>query len=113
MPEPIFGKILPPKNTFLDQSVTSGGLISFLSNLLNLVITLAGIFALLNFLMAGYGYLTSSADPQKITNAGNKILQSIIGLIVIAASFIIAGLLGQILFQDPTALIKPKFFGIQ
>ena len=113
MANPIFGKISPPQGTFLDQSVASGGLISFFSNLLNLIITLAGIFALLNFIMAGYGYLTSNADPQKIANAGNKILQSIIGLIVIAASFIIAGLLGQIFFKDPTALIKPKFFGIQ
>jgi hypothetical protein len=107
------GKIKPPAGTFLEQSVSSGGLIKFLSNLLNLVITLAGLFVLFNFVLAGYGYLSASNDPQKISAAGNKILQSIIGLVVVAASFVIAGIIGQVLFGDPAALIKPQFFGIK
>jgi len=107
----IFGKINPPSG-ISDVAAESGGLINFLSNIITLLFTLSGLFVFINLILAGYLYLSAGGDPQKIAQAGNKILFSIIGLIIVVASFIIAALLGQIIFKDPTALIEPKFFFI-
>lgn len=111
----IFGTIKHPYinsggGTYSD--LTGGGLISLISNILNLLIILAGIFTLVNLILAGYGYLTSSNEPQKISNAGNKILQSVIGLAIVASTFVIASLLGLVLFKDSTALIKFTIFSL-
>ena len=108
----IFGKINPPSG-ISDVAAEPGGLINFLSNIITLLFTLSGLFVFINLILAGYLYLSAGGDPQKIAQAGNKILYSIIGLIIVVSSFIIAALLGKILFQDPLALIKPKFYFIQ
>ncbi|MDP2708765.1 MAG: hypothetical protein U1C50_04205 [Patescibacteria group bacterium] len=83
------------------------GLISFINNLLGLVTTIAGIFVIVNFIIAGYLYLSSNGEPQKIIAAGNKILQSTIGIGVVAVVYIIAAVLGAILYNDPTKLLQP------
>jgi len=106
-----FGTIDPPSG-ISDVTDTSAGLINFLSNIITLLFTLSGLFVFINLILAGYLYLSAGGDPQKIAQAGNKILFSIIGLIIVVASFIIAALLGQVIFKDPMALIKPKFFFI-
>jgi hypothetical protein len=108
-----FGFISPPPGISNYQGVKQGGLISFLNNIITLLITLAGLFAFINLILAGYQYLSANGDPQKITQAGNKILQSLIGLAIVAASFIIAALVGYLLFKDASALIKPKFYFVK
>ncbi len=104
----IIGKIETTQNKYGNlEDVAAGGLVGFLNNLVSLIITLAGIFFIINFLSAGYQYLSANGEPQKITAAGNKILQSLIGLMVVAAAFIIAGIIGFIVFGDQSALISP------
>ena len=88
------------------------GLTLFITNLVYLIMTLAGLFTLVNLILAGYLYLGSNGNPQQITAAANKILQSLIGLVVVAAAFVIANLIGYLLFQDPNFLFKPQFMGI-
>jgi hypothetical protein len=107
------GTISPPAGTILEKNVVEGGLVNFLNTITNLIITVAGLFTLVNFILAGYGYMTAADDSQKIAQAGSKMLQSAIGLGIVAASLIIAGLLGQLLFGDATALIAPKLFFIK
>lgn len=102
------GAITPPDASILGQE----NLISFINKIITLLYVVSGLFVLINFILAGYGYLGANGDPQKIANAGNKILFSIIGLIFVAGSFVIAGVLGQVLFNNPQALIKPTFWGI-
>ena len=106
------GEINPPASIGEYADTPQAGLILFLNNLITLVITISGIFVLVNLIIAGYQYLSSDGDSQKVSQAGMKIINSLIGLIIVAASFVIAGLLGQILFQDPSALISPKFYKI-
>lgn len=104
-----FGKLnnplTPAGSAYTD--LASGGLVSFLNNLVTLITVIAGIWTVFNFIAAGYMYLNSNNEPQKITSAGNKILQSVIGLAVVAAAYTIAGILGYILFKDATILLNP------
>jgi len=99
----VIGKINPPPTAYGD--LQSRGLVSFLNNVVSLLITLSGIFVLVNFVMAGYLYLSASGNPQKTAQAGSKILNSLLGLIIIAAAFIIAQIIGQVVFNDRGALI--------
>lgn len=88
----------------------SQGLLSFLNNVIALIMVIAGIWTVFNFISAGYLYLNSNNEPQKITAAGSKILQSVIGLAIVAAAFTIAGILGYVLYQDSSALLKFELF---
>lgn len=85
-----------------------GGALGVLLNLVfNLLIVIAGIFALFNFILAGYAFLSAGEDPKKIEGAWAKIYQSVIGLLVAAGSLILAAIFGQIIFGDATQLISP------
>jgi hypothetical protein len=87
------------------------GLIIFLNNLLKLIVVIAGIFALFNVIIAGYQFMTAMGDPKGITNAWNKIWQSLIGLVLVASSFVLAAIFGWLLFGDATAILQPKIYG--
>lgn len=107
----IIGTINNPTSPGYD-TLQQGGLTSFITNLVYLIMTLAGLFTLVNLIMAGYLYLGSNGNPQQIQAAGNKILQSLIGLVIVAAAFVIANLIGYLLFKDAGFLFTPIFGGI-
>jgi len=111
----VFGNIGNPltKDTVSDTGygdLASTDLVKFLNNVVALIIVIAGIWTVFNFISAGYIYLNSNNQPQKLTDAGNKILQSVIGLAIVAAAYTIAGILGFILFKDATKLLDFKLF---
>lgn len=86
------------------------GFVYFVNNLLGILTSLAGILVVVNLIAAGYLYLSSNNEPQKIQAAGNKILQTIIGIGVVAMAYVIAAILGAILYNDSTKLLKPTLF---
>ena len=107
-----FGTIDPPEaiKKFSPTGDPSGLIILF-NNILRLLIVGAGIYALLNFILAGYAFMSAGGDPKLIDKAWAKIWQSLVGLLIIAISFALAALLGQILFGSPTAILNPKIYG--
>lgn len=111
----IFGEISKPSVfSGYDLISTEGkGLSNLLSSILAIIITLAGIFVLVNFILAGYAYLSANNQPQKLAAAGNKMLQSLIGLLIIAAGYVIAAAVGYIFFQDAGFLLNPIFQSIK
>jgi len=105
----VVGEITPPPGGYPD--IEAGGLGSFLNNILMLISTVAGLFALFNFIMAGYGYMSANGDEKKVQQAWAKIWQSLLGLGIVAAAFLIAALVGWIFFKDVTFIINPKIYG--
>ena len=110
----VFGSIPNPLINPAGGTVTGYGdltdLVKFLNNVVALITVVAGIWTVFNFISAGYIYLNSNNQPQKLTDAGNKILQSVIGLAIVAAAYALAGILGYILFKDATKLLDFKLF---
>jgi hypothetical protein len=106
-----FGTVEPPP---VVNSLAPGGNISGLQVLLTIILRSlvvgAGIYAVINFVLAGYWYLGGSGDPKKVWDATNKIWHSVIGLILAAGAFVLAAILGQILFNNPDALLQLRFF---
>ncbi len=101
-----FGTVNPPPGALS----FGGGNVTGISVLLNIVlrtmIVSAGIYAVFNIILAGYGYISAGGDSKAIAAATAKITQSIIGLTVAAASFVIAGVISQILFGNATQLLN-------
>ncbi|OGM21158.1 hypothetical protein A2714_03080 [Candidatus Woesebacteria bacterium RIFCSPHIGHO2_01_FULL_38_9] len=92
----------------------AGGSVNGLQVLLNIILrTLivgAGIYTVLNLILAGYAYLSAGGDPKRIQDAGAKIWHSVLGLIIAAGAFVLAAVIGLILFNDANALLQLKVF---
>ncbi len=113
----IIGPIRPPEaiSKWMGQPGQTDspvpGLIPFANALLKLLITLGGLFAFFNIIIAGYQFMSAGGDPKKIGEAWSKIWRSLMGLLLIAGSFVLAVIFGWLLFGDPGAIISPKIYG--
>ncbi|QQS39081.1 hypothetical protein IPM62_00470 [Candidatus Woesebacteria bacterium] len=110
----MFGLIGPIEEPDQLQSLGGfGGGFGVLINIgLNLLIVGAGIYALFNFIFAGYGFLSASGDPKKIQMAWAKIWQSILGLTLSAGGFIIAAIISRLIFRDQNFILSPVLPGV-
>jgi len=98
-------------NSFLSFSpANQPGLPLFvlLGNFFKLVVVFAGLYGFWNLLMAGYQYMSAGGDPKKVSQASEKIWQTLLGLVVATGAVTIAAIIGYIVFKDPTFLITPR-----
>lgn len=112
----IFGKISAPAGVdkYNAKAGVGGiGLILFVSNLIRLTTVVAGIWVFINFIMAGWIYITSSGDASAHAKVSSKMTMSIMGLMIIVGAYTIAALLGLIIFGDASYILNPKLKGIQ
>lgn len=109
--DPVIGCITPPDFIKPGVDPVSGlpnGLIAFMNALLKLIFAGAGIWAFFNLIFAGFGFMNAGGDPKNISKSWDKIWQSFLGLLIIVSSFLIAAIMGLLLFKDPTAILQPK-----
>ncbi len=110
----VFGNITAPgpiAQGYGDLAGPGGGLIGFASNLIKLIMILAGIWSFFNIILAGFAYITNQGNPEAIAKANSQIYLSLLGLVIIVASFILAAIAGWILFGDASAILSPKIYG--
>lgn len=107
-----FGQINPPVgvNKFPTNGITATG--TFITIILRTLIIGAGVYALFSFIIAGYTFMSAGGDSKKVEAAWARIWQTILGLAFAAGAFVLAGLVGWLLFRDPTAITGFKIFGI-
>jgi len=91
--------------------VRGGGLVLFLSNILRLVFVVAGIYAFINLILAGFGYMSAGGDSKALTKSLDKIWQTLLGLAVIAGSFVLAAIFGYIMFGNAMFILQPAIYG--
>lgn len=107
----IFGQIPAPPGVEKWGGLTGGGLVNFLNAILRVLIIVAGIWVLINIILAGYQFIGAAGKPEEIQKAWAKIWQSLLGLLFVAGAFVLAAIFGQIIFGDPTAIIMPTIRG--
>lgn len=93
-----FGKIQAPAPLakLLEKDKTGAGAIStLLSNAVNLIFSIAAVVLLFMVLWGAFDWMISEGDKEKIAAARSKILNAMIGLILIAIAFAIVRLLSQ------------------
>ena len=108
----IFGDILPPpaiqKYQQLGNGQAGSGLIVFMSNLFKRAGAIGGIYLVFQLIIAGYAYLSANGDPKNTEKAWNQIWQSLLGMVIIASAFIIAGVIGRITGIN---ILNPTIYG--
>jgi len=109
----IIGRVTNPYKGIYGTGPGAGefGLITFLNNAIKLIIIIAGLYAFFNLIIAGYGFMGAGGDSKKVEEAWAKIWQSLIGLLIIAGSFVLAAIFGWMLFEEPGAILQPKIYG--
>ena len=104
------GTITPP-DPITNYGAGPEGLLNFLNNILRLMVVIGGLWAFFNLVLAGYGFLGAGDEPKKMEAAWAKIWQSLMGLIFIIGSFVLAAIFGYVLFGDTRAILSPKVYG--
>lgn len=96
----------------LTGSTNGSGLFVILNSLFKMAIVMGGIYTLWNLVSAGYGFMSAGGDPKAIQKAWDKIWQSVVGLLVIAGSLVIAVVIGYLIFgsANATILISPRLY---
>lgn len=105
----LWGTINAPPGVEKYAGGALSGFRNFLNNLVQVIIIFAGIFAFINILLAGYAFISAGDDPKRIEGAWKKIWQTLLGLTIAAGAFVIAALVGKILFNDYTALLNIRY----
>lgn len=100
----VVGTIIAPTGVPREVAET-GGLISAI---IRFLVVVGGLFTLLQFLLGGLAFITSSGDKGKLTDAQHKIQMAIVGLGIMAASFIIISIVSKILFGSFTTILFPQ-----
>lgn len=101
----ILGNITNP-TTY--TSTNGEGLFMFMSNLFKLAGVIAGIILIFRLISAGYFYLSALGDPKKFQQASDMITQSVLGLVIVAGAFIIAGLVARFTGIN---ILNPTIYG--
>lgn len=111
--ESVFGSIEAPDgvaslNASAGEAGNNIGLLIFVSNMIKVASIVAGLWVMFNFISAGFTYITANGDSSAYSKIGEKLSLSVSGLVLIVAAYTIAGILGLIIFGDPTYIINPK-----
>lgn len=101
-----FGNITLPGT--LSSQAPETGIHNLLQTIIYVLLAGAGIYALFNFILAGYAFMSAGDDPKKVAGAWAKIWQTALGLAVAAGAFVLAALFGQLIFGDWTFILNPK-----
>jgi len=65
----------------------------FIRNIIKVVAGLAGLVATGFFVVGGFGYITSSGNPEHLDRAKRTLLWSGIGLAIVIAAFVISNII--------------------
>lgn len=111
MAQSVFGPIDAPAGVAelnADAGEDGIGILIFVSNMIKLVSIVAGIWVMFNFVTAGFTYITSAGDSGAYAKIGEKLSLSVSGLLLIVASYTLAGIVGLIIFGNATYIISPE-----
>jgi hypothetical protein len=79
------------------DGLTLGWLIGVI---MNYVYPFAGILLFFVIASAGYDYILSSGEPEKLKTAQSKMLYALIGIILLVASYMIVRVVGAVMGLD-------------
>jgi len=107
----IVGSIESPLANTGYGSIQTRAVGMFITNIIRLAFVGAGVYALFNFIIAGYNYMNAAGDSKKLSAAWDRIWQSLLGLVIIVGSFAIASLFGYLIFGKADFILNPTIYG--
>jgi hypothetical protein len=94
------GTLEPPSEAFAPTSNTADAAASVLEKIISMAIgavtIVAGLYFILVLIVASFNWLSASGDTGKVKKSRDMIIQGLIGLILVVASYAVIGLIGSI-----------------
>lgn len=78
---------------------TAGGVSqiqSFIQSVIQVMVTLAGLVSAGFFVWGGFGYITSSGNPESLDRSKKTIYYSAIGLAIVLGAFVLSNIVSQL-----------------
>lgn len=69
---------------------------NFVQNVIQVLVTLAGLLAAGFFVMGGIGYITSSGNPEHLDKSKRTIIFSAIGLAIAIGAFVLSNIVSEL-----------------
>lgn len=80
---------------------------NFITNALGLVFVIGAFLVLIMLIVGAYEWIASGGDKEAVGKARNRIINALVGLIVLAVAFALVNLLGQFTGLDLRNLSVP------
>jgi len=110
----VIGPIRPPKGVGMYNTLTQSGageqkigILLFISNALKFFAVICGLLVFFNILYAGYGYIVGAGKTDVHAKVRERLTWSLLGLILLITAYLIAAVIGLLIFGDPTFLLNP------
>lgn len=100
----IVGTLIAPSGIPSETSSTN----PLLRTIIIFLITLASLYSFIQFILGGFGIISAGGDSAKVETAQKQITNAVVGLVVIGASFILAAIVGQLLFGRADFIFNPQ-----
>jgi len=85
-----FLKIFGPKNNSAQEALGA-----VITNIVQFLLLIVGIIAFVMFVVAGFQYLTAGGNEETVEKARTTMINTIIGIVVIAIAYIIVRFIGD------------------
>ena len=69
---------------------------TFIQSVIQVLVTLAGLVSVGFFVWGGFGYITSSGNPEHLDRSKKTILYSAIGLAIVLGAFVMSNIVSQL-----------------
>jgi hypothetical protein len=73
------------------------------------MISLGGLLVIFYFILGSIEWITAGGEQSKIQKGRDKIVQSVIGMFILAGSFVIIGFINTFLFKDTINILEFNF----
>lgn len=103
-----FGPISPPAGISNYAGTPAANIGHLLNIVLKTLVVGAGVYALINLVLAGYAFMSAGDDAKKVEGAWAKIYQTLLGLAFAAGAFVLAALFGQLIFGNAGFILNPS-----
>ncbi|MGA2910470.1 MAG: hypothetical protein ABSE04_01535 [Candidatus Microgenomates bacterium] len=103
-----FGTIAPPSPLAKYGEQPGAAIGTLIQYVVWILIIGAGVYALFNFILAGYAFMSAENDPKKVEAAWAKIWQTALGLAFAAGALLLAAIFGLLIFGSATAILNPS-----
>ncbi|MCJ7740707.1 pilin [Candidatus Microgenomates bacterium] len=92
-----------------DSAKVGNQLNKALSGIIGFLTIVAGLWFIFQIIIAGYGWMNAGGDKNHLEEARNKIVNALIGLIIVVSAWVITGLIGKIIglnILNPGAVLQ-------
>jgi len=69
---------------------------TFIKSIIQILVTIAGLVSAGFFVWGGFGYITSSGNPEMLDRSKKTILYSAVGLAVVLAAFVLTNIVSDL-----------------